>query len=196
MGKLYLALPITMFACIFLGMGVPTTAQYVIISSLVAPALVQMGVIPIAAHLFILYFGTRADITPPVALAAYAGAGVAQSDPWKTGISAFQLGIAGFIIPFMFIYSPSLLLIGEPWRIMVAVISALFGVACLAAAVQRCIIVEAYRHEIAMLYLTAFIMIKPGWKTDLTGLILFSIVLGLQWMRKKRQPAGRGPTVA
>lgn len=89
MGYLFLALPFTMIACLFLGMGVPTTAQYVIISSLVAPALVQMGVAAIAAHLFILYFGTRADITPPVALAAYAGAGIAGSDPWKTGLAAF-----------------------------------------------------------------------------------------------------------
>ena len=75
-----------MIACLFLGMGVPTTAQYIIITSLVAPALVDMGVLPIAAHLFILYFGTRADITPPVALAAYAGAGIAQSDPGKRGL--------------------------------------------------------------------------------------------------------------
>jgi TRAP-type uncharacterized transport system fused permease subunit len=89
MGYLFLALPFTMIACLFLGTGVPTTAQYVIISSLVAPALVQMGVAAIAAHLFILYFGTRADITPPVALAAYAGAGIAGSDPWKTGLAAF-----------------------------------------------------------------------------------------------------------
>ena len=107
LGKLYLALPFTMIACLFLGMGVPTTAQYVIISALVAPALVQMGVLPMAAHLFILYFGTRADITPPVALAAYAAAGIARSDPWKTGVAAFQLGIAGFIVPFMFVYGPS-----------------------------------------------------------------------------------------
>ncbi|MBN1829021.1 MAG: TRAP transporter permease [Deltaproteobacteria bacterium] len=187
MGKLYLALPFTMVACIFLGMGVPTTAQYVIISSLVAPALTQMGVVPIAAHLFILYFGTRADITPPVALAAYAGAGIARSDPWKTGISAFQLGIAGFIIPFMFVYAPSLLFIGEPWRIILTFITAVFGVVCLAAAVQRCMLVKAAWYEIILLYVTAFLMIKPGWKTDLTGFVLFILVVGLQWMRKNRQ---------
>ncbi|NQU03194.1 MAG: TRAP transporter permease [Syntrophaceae bacterium] len=186
MGHLYLALPFTMIACIFLGMGVPTTAQYIIISSLVAPALVQMGVIPIAAHLFILYFGTRADITPPVALAAYAGAGIAKSDPWKTGVSAFQLGIAGFIIPFMFIYAPELLLIGSAWKILTTFLTATLGIVCLAAGVQRCMIVRTKWYEVIMLLSIAFLMIKPGLVTDAVGLILFIIVFGLQWLRKKK----------
>ncbi len=185
MGHLYLALPFTMIACIFLGMGVPTTAQYIIISSLVAPALVQMGVIPIAAHLFILYFGTRADITPPVALAAYAGAGIAKSDPWKTGVSAFQLGIAGFIIPFMFIYAPELLLIGSAWKILTAFLTATLGIVCLAAGVQRCMIVPTKWYEVIILLMIAFLMIKPGLATDAIGLILFIIVFGLQWSRRK-----------
>ena len=186
MGHLYLALPFTMIACIFLGMGVPTTAQYVIISSLVAPALAQMGVIPIAAHLFILYFGTRADITPPVALAAYAGAGIAKSDPWKTGISAFQLGIAGFIIPFMFIYAPELLLIGSAWKILTAFLTATLGIVCLAAGVQGCMIIRAKWYEVIILLAIAFLMIKPGLVTDGVGLILFTIVFSSQWLRKKK----------
>jgi len=186
MGHLYLALPFTMIACIFLGMGVPTTAQYIIISSLVAPALVQMGVIPIAAHLFILYFGTRADITPPVALAAYAGAGIAKSDPWKTGVSAFQLGIAGFIIPFMFIYAPELLLIGSVWKILTTFLTATLGIVCLAAGVQGCMIVRAKWYEVIILLTIAFLMIKPGLVTDAVGLILFIIVFGLQWLRKRK----------
>ncbi|MBU0653424.1 MAG: TRAP transporter permease [Proteobacteria bacterium] len=190
MGQLYLALPFTMIACLFLGMGVPTTAQYVIISALVAPALVQMGVLPMAAHLFILYFGTRADITPPVALAAYAAAGIARSDPWKTGLAAFQLGIAGFIIPFMFIYAPELLFVGSAWRIIPALLTAAFGVLCLAAAVQRCLLVITRWYEAALLLVTALLLIKPGIQTDLIGAALFLVVFLLQWFRRKRE---RGP---
>jgi TRAP transporter 4TM/12TM fusion protein len=185
-GKLYLALPFTMIACIFLGMGVPTTAQYVIISSLVAPALAQMGVLPIAAHLFILYFGTRADITPPVALAAYAGAGIAKSDPWKTGISAFQLGIAGFIIPFMFVYAPELLLIGSVGKIITAFATATLGIVCLAAGVQTCFLVPTKWYETIVLLAVAFLMIKPGLITDSIGFGLFTLVFVLQWIRRKQ----------
>ncbi|MBU1184924.1 MAG: TRAP transporter permease [Proteobacteria bacterium] len=187
MGKLYLALPFTMIASLFLGMGVPTTAQYVIISALVAPALIQMGVLPIAAHLFILYFGTRADITPPVALAAYAAAGIAHSDPWKTGLAAFQLGIAGFIIPFMFIYAPELLFIGSLWKILPALLTATFGVYCLAAAVQRCLLLETRWYETSLLLVTALLLIKPGLQTDLIGAALFLVVFLLQWFRRKRE---------
>jgi TRAP transporter 4TM/12TM fusion protein len=187
MGYLFLALPFTMIACLFLGMGVPTTAQYVIISSLVAPALVQMGVQAIAAHLFILYFGTRADITPPVALAAYAGAGIAGSDPWKTGLAAFQLGIAGFIIPFMFVYAHELLFIGSIAHVLWALITAVLGVTCLAAAVQGCMLLKARWHEVILLYAIAFLLIKPGLLTDIAGFVLFAFILGLQWAKRKKQ---------
>jgi TRAP transporter 4TM/12TM fusion protein len=196
MGHLFLALPFTMIACLFLGMGVPTTAQYVIISSLVAPALVQMGVEAIAAHLFILYFGTRADITPPVALAAYAGAGIAGSDPWKTGVSAFQLGIAGFIIPFMFIYAKELLFIGAIGQIVLALVSAVLGVTCLAAAVQRCLLVKTKWYEVVVLYAVAFMLIKPGLVTDLIGAGLFAVVLAWQWVgRKHRAMSAIDPSI-
>jgi TRAP-type uncharacterized transport system fused permease subunit len=187
LGKLYLALPFTMIACLFLGMGVPTTAQYVIISALVAPALIQMGVLPMAAHLFILYFGTRADITPPVALAAYAGAGIAHADPWKTGLAAFQLGIAGFIIPFMFVYAPELLFVGSLWKILPALLTAAFGVVCLAAAVQRCLLTRTPWYETILLLVTALFLIKPGIQTDLIGAALFIAVFVLQWFRRKRE---------
>jgi TRAP transporter 4TM/12TM fusion protein len=194
MGKLYLALPFTMIACIFLGMGVPTTAQYIIISSLVAPALAQMGVIPMAAHLFILYFGTRADITPPVALAAYAGAGIARSDPWKTGLSAFQLGIAGFIIPFMFVYAPELLIIGSPFKIITAFITACFGIVCLAAGVQQCFLVKTTWYETIILLIVALLMIKPGLVTDVAGFGLFALVFALQWFRRGKMSLATGPS--
>jgi TRAP transporter 4TM/12TM fusion protein len=185
-GHLFLALPFTMVACLFLGMGVPTTAQYIIITSLVAPALINMGVLAIAAHLFILYFGTRADITPPVALAAYAGAGIARSDPWKTGLTAFQLGIAGFIIPFMFVYAPELLMIGSWPGILLAVCTASLGVVCLAASVQRCLLIRATWYETTALMAAALLLIKPGWITDVAGLAFFALVLLSQILRKKK----------
>jgi TRAP transporter 4TM/12TM fusion protein len=185
-GHLILALPFTMIACLALGMGVPTTAQYIIISALVAPALIQLGVVAIAAHLFIFYFGTRADITPPVALAAYAGAGIAGSNPMKTGVTAFQLGIAGYIVPFMFVYGPELLILGSISKIVFATLTATFGVYCLAAGVQNCLFVKTTFYERILLLVTAFLLIKPGLTTDLFGLLLFLIVFASQTWRRKR----------
>jgi len=186
MGKLWLALPLTMSACLVLGMGVPVTAQYVIVSSLVAPALTQMGVVAIGAHLFVLYFGTRADITPPVALAAYAASGIAKSPPMKTGVTAFKLGIAGYIIPFMFVYSPELLCIGKPVAIITATATAILGIIALAAAVQKCLLMPCKWHEMLMLYAVAFLMIKPGIYTDLPGFLLFALIYVLQRRMKQK----------
>ncbi|OGP92230.1 MAG: hypothetical protein A2157_12955 [Deltaproteobacteria bacterium RBG_16_47_11] len=186
-GSLLLALPFTMIASLVLGMGVPTTAQYIIISALVAPALIKLGVVAIAAHLFIFYFGTRADVTPPVALAAYAGAGIAGSNPMKTGVTAFQLGIAGYIIPFMFIYGPELLLIGPVHKVILATLTATFGVYCLAAGVQNCLFIRTTFYERILLLITSFLLIKPGLTTDLIGIVLFVIVYLSQRMRRKRE---------
>lgn len=186
-GTLLLALPFTMIACLALGMGVPTTAQYIIISALVAPALIKLGVVAIAAHLFIFYFGTRADITPPVALAAYAGAGIAGSNPMKTGITAFQLGIAGYIVPFMFIYGPELLIMGPVHKVIFATLSATFGVYCLAAGVQNCLLMKTTFYERILLLITSFLLIKPGFTTDLVGLALFGTVYLSQTLRRRRK---------
>ncbi|MBN2050550.1 MAG: TRAP transporter permease [Spirochaetales bacterium] len=185
-GRLFLALPFTMIACIFLGMGVPTTAQYIIISSLVAPALVDMGVLAIGAHLFVLYFGTRADITPPVALAAYAGSGIAQSDPWKTGLSAFQLGIAGYIVPFMFVFSPQLLLIGSFQGIILRLIPSILGILAIAAGIQRCLFIKARWYEVIMFYIVAVLMITTGWISTAVGFALGAVVVLLQLFRKRK----------
>jgi TRAP transporter 4TM/12TM fusion protein len=186
-GHLILALPFTMIACLALGMGVPTTAQYIIISALAAPALIKLGVMAIAAHLFIFYFGTRADITPPVALAAYAGAGIAGSNPMKTGVTAFQLGIAGYIVPFMFIYGPELLIVGPFYKVIFATITATFGVYCLAAGVQNCFLIQTRFYERILLLITSFLLIKPGLTTDLVGLGLFGVVYLSQRMRQQKK---------
>jgi TRAP transporter 4TM/12TM fusion protein len=193
-GNLLLALPFTMIACLALGMGVPTTAQYIIIAALVAPALIKLGVVAIAAHLFIFYFGTRADITPPVALAAYAGAGIAGSNPMKTGVTAFQLGIAGYIVPFMFIYGPELLTIGPVHKVIFATLTATFGVYCLAAGVQNCLFIRTAFYERILLLITSFLLIKPGLKTDLIGLMLFGMVYLSQELRQRKERVKKGAT--
>lgn len=121
-----------------------------------------------------------------MALAAYAGAGIAGSDPWKTGLAAFQLGIAGFIIPFMFVYANELLFIGSIGSILWATVTAVLGVTCLAAAVQRCMLLKTAWYEVLLLYAIAFLLIKPGLLTDLAGLVLLSAVLMFQWKGRKR----------
>jgi TRAP transporter 4TM/12TM fusion protein len=157
-GHLLFALPLTMLACLALGMGVPTTAQYIIFPRLRAPALLHLGVEAIAAHLFIFYFGTRADITPPVALAAYAGAGIAGSNPMKTGYAAFQLGLACYLGPFMCVYGPELLIIpsSSVFKIVLATTTAIIGVYCLAAAVQNCLFIKTTRYERLILFVWPF----------------------------------------
>ncbi len=135
-GNLFPALILTMIACLILGMGLPTTAAYIITSVLAVPALTSMGVELMAAHLFILYFAIISFITPPVAISAFAAAGVAGSDSMRTGLKAFRLGIAGFIVPFMFVYGPSLLLIGSWYLILINCVKAILGVMLLAGALE------------------------------------------------------------
>ncbi|WP_025026845.1 TRAP transporter permease [Caldalkalibacillus mannanilyticus] len=131
-----LALLFAMFISILLGMGMPTTAAYAVAASVVAPGLISVGIDPLFAHMFVFYYAVMSAITPPVALAAYAAAGVAGTDPFKTGVQAFRLGIAAFIVPFMFIYSPQLLMVGEGVSIAIAVVTASAGIYLLSAAVQ------------------------------------------------------------
>lgn len=131
-GHLFPALLLTMLSCLILGMGLPTTAAYIITSVLAVPALSSMGVPTLAAHLFILYFAIISFITPPVAISAFAASGIAGSDSMKTGFTAFRIGIAGFIVPFLFVYSPSLIFIGSWWSIIIYTIKAIVGVFLLA----------------------------------------------------------------
>jgi len=135
-GYLFPALLLTMVACIILGMGLPTTAAYIITSVLAVPALTSLGIPVMAAHLFILYFAIISFITPPVAISAFAASGIAGSDSMKTGFTAFRIGIAGFIVPFMFVYGPSLIFIGEWWLILMNTAKALLGVVLLAGALE------------------------------------------------------------
>jgi TRAP transporter 4TM/12TM fusion protein len=127
-GSLFLLLLLSAGVCILLGMGLPTVGVYVLLAALVAPALVKVGILPIAAHLYVMYFGMMSMITPPVAMAAYAAAGLANADPMRTGFEAVRFGWSAYVIPFLFVASPTLLLIGEPTSVAVAVITACLGV--------------------------------------------------------------------
>lgn len=186
--SLPLALVYTMIASIILGMGLPTTAKYVILSTLAAPALIHLGVLPIAAHIFILYYGVVADITPPVALASYAGGGLAGADPMKTGFTALGVGLAAFIIPYIFVYHPSLLLVGGVSEIVMASITAAIGAVSLAAGLQGWLISRASIFERVLFFAIALLLIKPGFVTDLIGIgALLAIVL--YQLKKSKRPA-------
>lgn len=178
------ALIFTMFAGIVLGMGLPTTAAYIVMAALLAPALVKLGIPTIAAHLFVFYYAIISAITPPVALAVYAAAGLAGSDLWKTGLTAVRLGAPGFIIPFMFAYEPSLLFIGSPWMIIHSMISASAGVILLAASMIGWLLRETNFYERLLLFSGAIFLIKPGFYTDLAGLLLLGAVIASQKIRK------------
>lgn len=186
-GSVLIALPMAAVASLLLGMGVPTTAQYIIIATLVCPALVSLGVLAISAHLFILYWGTRADITPPVALAAYAGAGIAKANPMKTGITAFKLGLAGYIIPFMFVFNIGLLLKGSPFSITLTVLISLIGVACLAAAVQNYLLIRTTLLERLLLFAIPAICCFPIGMKTLLIIPLSGVILTSQKFRQKKE---------
>ncbi|MBM4307187.1 MAG: TRAP transporter permease [Deltaproteobacteria bacterium] len=178
------ALIFTMIAGIILGMGLPTTAAYIVQAALLIPALIKLGVPVIAAHLFVFYFAIISAITPPVAMAVYAAAGISGSNIWKTGIEAMKIGATGFVVPFMFVYGPSLLLIGSPGSIITTIISASIGVVLLSAGLMGWLLKKATLLERAMLVIGAIFLIKPGLWTDLIGLGLLVGVILLQKFKK------------
>jgi TRAP transporter 4TM/12TM fusion protein len=188
-GNLLFTLILTAITSIILGMGLPTVAAYIVQVALTVPALIALGVPPIAAHLFIFYFAAISAITPPVALAAFAGAGIAKSDPMKTGWVAMKLGIAAYIVPFMFIYGPSLLLMGTPTEIITTVITASIGIYAMAAAVEGWLLREAFWYERLILTGGALCLIKPGLVTDGIGIGSVLLVFILHKMIKPNKDA-------
>jgi len=175
----------TMITAIVLGMGVPTTANYVITSTIAAPALVQMGVPVLCAHMFVFYFGIIADVTPPVALAAFAGSGIAGGDPLKTGINASKLAIAAFIIPYMFVLSPVLLMIdATPFGLISTTLTALLGMIALSSALIGYLADDCTPIERLVLIAGGLMLIKPGLATDAIGLVLFLAILFIQRRRR------------
>lgn len=187
MGSIYLALPLTAIACLMLGMGVPTTGAYIIISALAVPALLNLGIMPAAAHLFIFYYATRSDTTPPVALAAYAGAGIAGASPTKTGFTAFWLGMGGYLIPFMFVFGPELMLIGDFPNIIWAILTAVIGIILLSAGLQRYMLIKTNIMEILLFFGAAIMLIKPGIITDGIGLSFGAVGIFSQIIRRRNK---------
>lgn len=186
-GNLYMALIWTMIASIIMGMGMPTTALYIILGSMVAPALVQLDVPIIAAHLFIFYYGCMAAVTPPVALSSYLAAAIAKADSVKTALSGLKLASAAFILPFVFALSPQLILINTtPFKTARIVISALIGVYALASALENYLMGEIKIHERVLLLVGAIVLIKPGILTDAIGVIIVAAIVLKQYMANKK----------
>ncbi len=182
-GSLLLTLILTMFTSILLGMGLPTVAAYIIQVSLTVPVLTQnFGVHPLAAHFFIFYFAILSAITPPVALAAYAAAGISGANPLRTAATACRLGLAAFIVPYMFVYAPQLLMVGSTDKIIIATVSSMIGVVSLAGSVVGWLLKRTTPIERCLLMIAALSLIKPGIYTDMVGLGILGSVIALQFM--------------
>jgi len=184
-GQLFIALLITMVAAVLLGTALPTTPAYIMLAALLIPALIKLGVPPMAAHMFAFYFGCLSAITPPECLAVYAAASISRCSVWAAGWQAVKFGAAGFIVPFFFVYYPALLFMG-PWtEIAIAAVTGLIGVIALAAALEGYLIRPATWLERGMFLTGALLLIDPGLITDLAG---FG-VLGAALLLQKRRPA-------
>ena len=177
----------TMLTALLLGMGVPTTANYVITSTIAAPALVQMGIPVLAAHMFVFYFGIIADVTPPVALAAYAGAAISGGNALKTGVNASKLAIAAFIIPYIFVTSPIILMIdATPLGLVQTLVTSMIGMIALSSSLIGHLVTDMGMAERVVLFGGGLLMILPGNLTDLGGLAIFALSIFLQKKRQKQ----------
>jgi len=192
-GNLPIALILVMLAVIVLGMGMPTSAAYLIAAILLGPLLIKLGVTPLAAHMFIFYFAVLSMITPPVALAAFAAAAIGESDLWETGIQAFKIALPGFLIPFVFVYNNALLLQGPLWEIIWRSLVTVVGIVALAGAVIGFFLRKATLPERAILLVGALLLITPETITDFLGIIFVGAVFLIQRRRpsdlKARVPA-------
>ncbi|MGE5574294.1 MAG: TRAP transporter permease [Bacteroidota bacterium] len=188
-GNLVLLLALIMLACIVLGMGLPTTPAYLVLAVLGVPALQTLGIPPLAAHMFIFYFGCISMITPPVALAVYVAAGIAKADFWKTGINAVRLGIAAFIVPYFFIFNPPLLFQGPLFSVFWSAVTALVGAALLSGAAIGWFTGNLGIGERVVLFASALGLIDPGQLTNVLGLAGLALVLVLQRIKADRGQA-------
>lgn len=189
-GHLFLALFFTMIACLILGMGLPTTANYVVTATIAAPALINgFDIAPIAVHMFVFYFGIVADITPPVCLAAFAGAGIARANPFMSGVTAVKLAIAAFIVPYIFVYDPILLMVDATFISMtIAIITAILGMVGVSSAMFGYFIRHSKSWERLLLLIGGLFLIMPEMITNFVGLAL----LGLLWYIQKQREDDSG----
>ncbi len=185
--QVIVALFLTMLCCIVLGMGVPTTANYCIMAATCAPILVRMGVPQIAAHFFVFYFGIVADLTPPVALAAYAGAAIAQGNPMKTAVTATKLAIGAFIVPYVFALNPAMLFINtNVWEVVLISISSLVGMFAVSASLEGYLLHHMSWYQRIISLAGGLLLIYPGVVTDAIGLGLVATVVLLQFITRKK----------
>ncbi|WP_286902559.1 TRAP transporter permease [Vreelandella sedimenti] len=183
-GNLLILLVLTMIVSLILGMGLPTVAAYLVLSVTVAPALTDLGVNQLAAHLFIFYFGIISAITPPVALASLVAAGIAQEKMWPTSITAFRLGISAFILPFMFAYNPALILQGSMSEIILSVVTAVLGIFALSVGMQKYLLGPLSIWLSAVAIIGALLLIIPEHTTDLVGVGLLVLLVVTRWVMK------------
>jgi len=183
-GHLVLLLPLVVIASLLLGMGMVTVGAYIIVSILVSPAMVDMGVTPIAAHLFPFYFAIISAITPPVAVASYAAAGIANAPPWETGMKGIRLALPALLIPFVFITQPSLLFIGTPFSILATTITSILGLTCIASALIGYLSKELKIYERIILILASIMLLFPSGVIKLVGMGLLGLVFFLQKQSK------------
>lgn len=197
-GNLFLILVMVMLTCIVLSFGLPSTALYIVVAVTAAPALVQAGITPLAAHFFVFYFGAMSNVTPPVALAAYTGAGIANSDPMQTSWTALRLALPGFIIPFIIAYDPILLLDTSDGpidylRLLIVVVTAVIGVYALAVGLGKFIKSKLTIIEQAAMIAVAFLLITTNQMFDVIGIVLFVAVMLIDFIRsRKKVEAGNG----
>ena len=187
---LIIALFLTMLCCIVLGMGVPTTANYCIMAATCAPILVKMGVPDIAAHFFVFYFGIVADLTPPVALAAYAGAAIAQANPMKTAVTSTKLAIAAFIVPYVFALNPAMLFVDtNVGEVILICITSVIGIAAVAASLEGYLLNRMHWALRVLALVGGLLLVYPGIVTDAIGLVLVAVVVVSQIIGKKSHKA-------
>jgi TRAP-type uncharacterized transport system fused permease subunit len=187
-----IALLLTAVAGIVLGMGLPTTPSYIVMVSLLVPALVKLGAATPAAHMFAFYFAILSAITPPVALAVFAAASLARTSMWDAGWAAMRVGAAGYIVPFMFVYEPALLMIG-PWYVtVVALTSAVIGVIALAASLHGYLLAALSKRQRAALFVAAILLIAPELISSMVGLVVLAAIAMNQGLLSRIKVATSG----
>lgn len=185
-GNLLILLFLTMIACIIMGMGLPTVACYIVLAATVAPSLIKVGVMPIAAHLFIFYFGIISAITPPVALASFAASGIAQANFIKTSMQAIKLGLSAFILPFMFVYNPALILQGSVTDIVQCVVTGIMGIYAMSITLEGFFLTFTPVWQRVVFGISAITLIIPEVYTDVFGIILFLAMVVVHIRYRKR----------
>ena len=191
-GSLFIALIISMLVCLMLGMGLPTTPAYAVVASVVAPGLIKLGLEPLVAHLFCFFFAVIGPVTPPVAVASYAGGAIAQTDPVKVGWVGLKLALVAFIIPYAFVYGPGLLMRGGLLTISATIITALIGVLAIGAGLQGMVLSQKTTLPArAFFFAASLLLIKPGAKSDVLGFLMLAVGISIHfiiWRMWKKRP--------